>query len=72
MINSYQKKSKAGPIILWAIAGIIFGAGIVLLILNLHANSDCSDFNPNHDADRNGNTDSDADTDTGRPADVHC
>ena len=33
VINSYQKKSKAGPIILWAIAGIIFGAGIVLLIL---------------------------------------
>ena len=33
VINSYQKKSKAGPIILWGIAGIIFGAGIVLLIL---------------------------------------
>lgn len=33
VINSYQKKSKVGPIILWAIAGIIFGAGIVLLIL---------------------------------------
>ena len=33
MINSYQKKSKVGPIILWAIAGIIFGAGIVLLVL---------------------------------------
>ena len=33
VINSYQKKSKAGPIILWAIAGIIFGAGIVLLVL---------------------------------------
>ena len=33
VINSYQKKSKVGPIILWAIAGIIFGAGIVLLVL---------------------------------------
>ena len=33
MINSYQKKSRIGPIILWAIAGIIFGAGIVLLVL---------------------------------------
>ena len=33
VINSYQKKSKIGPIILWAIAGIIFGAGIVLLVL---------------------------------------
>lgn len=33
VINSYQKKSRVGPIILWSIAGIIFGAGIVLLIL---------------------------------------
>ncbi len=33
VINSYQKRSKVGPIILWAIAGIIFGAGIVLLVL---------------------------------------
>ena len=33
VINSYQKRSKIGPIILWAIAGIIFGAGIVLLVL---------------------------------------
>ena len=33
VINSYQKKSKIGPIILWGIAGIIFGAGIVLLVL---------------------------------------
>lgn len=33
VINSYQKKSRIGPIILWAIAGIIFGAGIVLLVL---------------------------------------
>ena len=33
VINPYQKKSKIGPIILWAIAGIIFEAGIVLLVL---------------------------------------
>ena len=33
VINSYQKRSKVGPIILWAIAGIIFGAGIVLLVI---------------------------------------
>ena len=33
VINSFQKRSKAGPIILWIIAGIIFGAGIVLLVL---------------------------------------
>ena len=33
VINSYQKKSRIGPVILWAIGGIIFGAGIVLLIL---------------------------------------
>lgn len=33
VINSYQKKSRIGPIILCAIAGIIFGAGIVLLVL---------------------------------------
>ena len=33
VINSYQKKSRAGSIILWCIAGIIFGAGIVLLVL---------------------------------------
>ena len=33
MINSYQKRSRLGPILLWGIAGIIFGAGIVLLVL---------------------------------------
>lgn len=38
VINSYQKKSKAGPIILWGIGGIIFGAGIVLLVLGFAGN----------------------------------
>ena len=33
VINSYQRKSKLGGILLGIIAGIIFGAGILLLIL---------------------------------------
>ena len=45
VINSYQKKSKAGPIILWGIAGVIFGAGIVLLVL-WFAGGSGSSFDP--------------------------
>ena len=33
VINSYQRKSRIGPFILWGIGGIIFGAGVLLLIL---------------------------------------
>ena len=40
VINSYQKKSRIGPIILWAIGGIIFGAGIVILVLGVFGNNE--------------------------------
>ena len=33
VINSYQRKSRIGPFLLWGLAGIIFGAGILLLVL---------------------------------------
>lgn len=33
VINSYQRKSRLGTYLLWGIAGIIFGAGILLLVL---------------------------------------
>ncbi len=33
VINSYQRKSRFVPFLIWGIAGIIFGAGILLLIL---------------------------------------
>jgi LysM repeat protein len=33
VINSYQRKRRIGPFLIWGIAGIIFGAGILLLIL---------------------------------------
>jgi len=33
VINSYQRKSRIGPFLIWGIGGIIFGAGILLLIL---------------------------------------
>ena len=33
VIDSYQRKNKIGSILIWVIAGIIFGAGILLLIM---------------------------------------
>ena len=33
VINSYQRKSRLGSYLLWGIAGIIFGAGVLLLVL---------------------------------------
>ncbi len=33
VINSYQRKSRIGTYLLWGLAGIIFGAGILLLVL---------------------------------------
>ena len=33
VINSYQRKRRIGPFLVWGIGGIIFGAGILLLIL---------------------------------------
>ena len=44
VINSYQRRNRVGPILIWIIAGIIFGAGILLLILALTGNG--GSFNP--------------------------
>ena len=33
VINSYQKKRRIGPFLIWGLGGIIFGAGILLLVL---------------------------------------
>ena len=33
VINSYQRKSRLGSYLLWGIAGLIFGAGVLLLVL---------------------------------------
>ena len=33
VINSYQKKRRIGPFLIWGLAGVIFGCGILLLVL---------------------------------------
>ena len=35
VIDSYQRKNKIGSILIWVIAGIIFGAGVLILIMTL-------------------------------------
>lgn len=38
-ITSYQKKSNFLPFLIWAIAAIIFGCGVVLLVVSLTGNN---------------------------------